>query len=127
MALREPVAGEQHPRIRHIERLAQLLDAQFRVPILGYKIGLDGLLGLVPVVGDVASGLMALYLIYQAYTLGMRNRRILEMIGNAVVDFLVGLIPILGDFLDFVNKSNAKNAAIILTEHKAGRLRETRG
>lgn len=124
MAPTEPPS--QHPRIRRIERLAELLDARFRVPIIGYKIGLDGILGLIPVVGDFASAIIAMYLIYQAYTLGMRKRRVLSMVKNAVVDFLIGLIPFVGDFLDFVNKSNAKNARLIVMEHEAGRLRETR-
>lgn len=109
--------------IQRIEQLADLLDTRLRIPILGYRVGLDGLIGLLPGVGDLAGGALSLYLIAKAYQLGVRKRVLLAMLGNTALDFLLGLVPLIGDILDFANKSNARNARLILTEYEAGRLR----
>lgn len=109
--------------IARIEQLADLLDSRYRIPMLGYRIGLDGLLGLVPVAGDAASGALAIYLIFKAWRLGVRKRILITMLGNTAADFLLGLVPFVGDILDVVNRSNAKNCRLILMEYDAGRLR----
>lgn len=116
----------QAAEMERIQALADLLDSRIRVPLIGYHIGLDGLIGLVPVVGDVASGLIGTYLIYKGYALGVRKRTLLAMVGNTLFDVFVGFIPLVGDFFDFVNKSNAKNVRLILAEYRAGTLRAPR-
>jgi hypothetical protein len=108
--------------IQRIEQLADLLDTRLRIPIIGYRVGLDGLIGLLPGIGDLAGWGLSLYLIAKAYQLGVRKRVLLAMLGNAAFDFFLGLVPLIGDILDFANKSNARNARLILSEYEAGRL-----
>ncbi|PJK28813.1 DUF4112 domain-containing protein [Minwuia thermotolerans] len=96
-----------------VERLARLLDSEFRVPGTGLRFGLDGLLGLLPGVGDTATLLMALYLVAEARRLGASFATILRMLFNVVLDWLVGLIPFVGDIFDFGFKCNRRNVDLL--------------
>jgi hypothetical protein len=102
--------------IARLERLARLLDSRFVVPFTGIRIGLDGLLGLVPVVGDTAALLPGLYVILRAYKLGVPNRVLARMLANTAADYAVGSVPILGDVFDVAFKANRRNVEILRTE-----------
>ncbi|HEY7772089.1 MAG TPA: DUF4112 domain-containing protein [Marinagarivorans sp.] len=93
-------------------RLAHLLDSQFRLPG-GFRIGVDGLIGVIPVVGDAVGGALSSWILYQAYKMGLPKRALVHMGFNITVDSVLGLIPVVGDFFDFVWKANAKNMKII--------------
>jgi hypothetical protein len=85
------------------------MDARFRLPGTGWQFGLDGLVGLIPGIGDAATTLVSLYIVAQAWRLGVRKRTLARMIGNIVLDFLVGTMPVAGDLFDFVWKANLRN------------------
>ncbi|KAJ9090504.1 hypothetical protein DSO57_1001960 [Entomophthora muscae] len=97
-------------RIRLIRQYALLLDA---IPGLPIKIGLDGLIGLIPGVGDLSTGLVSVFLIYLARDLNMPNSLILKMYSNILIDTAVGTIPVFGDVFDVLYKSNLKNTVLI--------------
>lgn len=101
-----------------IERLAELLDDRFRVPIIGWRFGLDGLIGLIPGLGDIATAAVAVYIIYRARRLGVPARTRLRMAANVAVDLLMGAVPVAGDALDFAWKANRKNVRLV-KEHLA--------
>jgi hypothetical protein len=107
---------EAHQRLRHI---AKLMDSQIRVPVLGLRIGADAVLGLVPGIGDVLSGLIGAYLIYEAQRLGIPRSAMLRMIANVAFDTAIGAIPIAGDIWDFFFRSNDRNMQI-LARHLGG-------
>lgn len=94
-------------------RLADLLDSSFRLPVVGYRVGLDGLVGLVPVVGEWVTALASLYLVYLGYRAGAPASTLVRMTLNVVVDFFVGSVPIVGDALDVVWKANERNVALL--------------
>lgn len=110
------------PEIAALERLAVALDTRFTVPVVGVRIGWDGIIGLLPGVGDVAGAALGAYLVLKAFRLGARKRVLFKMVLNLIVDSLIGLIPLIGDFVDFVNKAHARNARMIVAEYHAGRL-----
>ena len=89
------------------DRLATLLDSQFN--IAGVRFGLDGIIGLVPGVGDGITALLSLYPIYLAGRHNLGGGVIARMLGNVGLDFLVGLVPVLGDFFDVAFKANRRN------------------
>ncbi len=89
------------------DRLSTLLDSQFN--IAGVKFGLDGIIGLVPGVGDGITGLLSLYPIYLAGRHNLGGTTIARMLGNVGIDFIVGLVPVLGDFFDVAFKANRRN------------------
>ncbi|MEO0412831.1 MAG: DUF4112 domain-containing protein [Pseudomonadota bacterium] len=110
------------PQIAALERLATALDSQFTLPIVGWRLGWDGIIGLIPGIGDFAGAGLGAYLLLTALRLGARKRILMKMLFNLLFDALIGLIPLIGDFADFVNKAHAKNARMIIAEYHAGQL-----
>lgn len=110
-----PMTGQQR-KIRQVERLADWLDTKFRIPIVNYPIGLDGIIGLIPGVGDTITTGLSGWLIYEAHRAGASKRTLARMGANVGIDWLVGLIPIVGDLVDIGYKANAKNARLLLDE-----------
>lgn len=103
-------------RIERLEALARLLDTRFTLPGTGVRFGLDGLLGLIPGVGDTVTGLISAYLIAEAAKMGARKRTVLRMAWNAGLDMVLGAIPVVGDLFDFAFKANRKNVGLLLRE-----------
>jgi len=99
-------------RLERARRVADLLDAAFTVPIIG-EIGLDGLIGLLPVVGDWATAIPSLYVVYQGYRLGLPRHIIAWMLFLVGVDAVAGSVPVVGDLLDIQWKANQRNVARI--------------
>jgi hypothetical protein len=109
-----------HPRLQRLERLAHWMDGAFRVPGLGWRFGLDGILGLVPGAGDTVAGLVGLYMLLEARRLGAPSAVILRMLANLGLDLAVGSVPVLGDVFDFAFKANRRNLDL-LRRHLAER------
>lgn len=93
--------------------LALLLDSRWRIPGTGIRFGLDAVAGLVPVVGDGASGLISAYAIYKAQRLGAPGLLLARMFGNVVLDTVFGSVPILGTIFDVVYKANNRNVSLL--------------
>jgi hypothetical protein len=115
-------SGSQWSRLDHagkratlerLERLAYWLDDRFRVPGTGFRVGLDGLVGLVPGVGDVVTNALTAYIVYQAWRLGIPKRVLLRMLANLGIDTLVGIVPVAGDLLDVGFKANRRNVRLL--------------
>lgn len=104
---------------RRLRRIAKLMDSQFRVPIIGVRIGADAVLGLVPGIGDMLSGLIGAYLIYEAQRLGLPRSALVRMIANVAFDTAIGSIPVAGDIWDLFFRSNDRNMQI-LARHIGG-------
>lgn len=105
---RDPAAVRQR-----IEALEQLLERSFVVPGTSQPIGLDAIVGLVPVVGDVLAAALGAYLIWEANNLGLPKWKLWRMAGNLAFDSAVGAIPIAGDVFDFLFRSNSRNLRIV--------------
>lgn len=98
---------------RRVEVMERLLERMFVVPGINRPVGLDALLGLVPVVGDLAATGLGAWLVWEARNLGMSKFQLARMAGNVGVDTLVGLIPFVGDAADFFFRSNTRNLKLI--------------
>ena len=107
-----PAASEPAGTER-VERLAYWLDERFQIPGTNMRVGLDGLIGLVPGIGDTATMLMSLYLVYEAKRVGAPGGLIFRMLMNVGVDSLVGAVPLVGDLFDFGFKANRKNLRLL--------------
>lgn len=92
-----------------LDRLATLLDNSIRIPGTRIRVGLDGLIGLVPGIGDSLMLLISLYVVLRARMLGAPLSIILQMLVNVALDFVVGSVPILGDIFDIAFKANIRN------------------
>jgi hypothetical protein len=98
-------------QIRTATLLANLLDNQFS--LFGKKFGLNGVLGLLPVAGDIITLLLSLQIVLIAHNLRVPGVKLLEMLWNVLLNYLIGIIPVIGDYADFFHKSNLKNLAIL--------------
>jgi len=97
-----------------VERMERLLERAFVVPGMRREVGLDAIVGLVPVAGDVVSALLGLYIVWEARNLGMSKFKLARMIGNVAFDAAVGAVPVAGDVFDFLFRSNSRNLKMIL-------------
>ena len=102
------------PDLVALRNFATLMDEAFHVPGTNIRVGLDPLIGLVPVIGDVISALLSLWIVAGALRHRVPLRKILRMLVNILVDLLVGEIPILGDLFDFAFEENVMNMRILM-------------
>ncbi len=103
--------------LRHLQRysiIARLLDSQFRVPFTRWRFGLDGLVGLLPGAGDIATALVGAYGLVVAYQLGAPASIHMRMALNLLLDAGIGFIPVVGDLFDFAFKANIRNERMLL-------------
>ena len=110
---------------KRVEMLEMILERSFVIPGINRPVGLDAIVGLVPVVGDVITAAMGAYLIWEARNLGMPKWKIMRMVGNLGVDTTLGAIPLVGDAFDFLFRSNTRNLRIIkkhLDKHHPGTI-----
>jgi Domain of unknown function (DUF4112) len=108
-----PIGRDAASVRRRLEAMEMLLERAFTVPGTNYRVGLDAIVGLVPVVGDLVTTAMGAWLVWEARNLGMPKFHLLRMAGNVGVDTLVGAIPLVGDLFDFVFRSNTRNLKIL--------------
>jgi hypothetical protein len=110
--------------VARLKRLEQTLDRKFSV--FGIQFGVDGLLGLIPVLGDVISAALGLYLVFEARRLGARRWTMAKMLLTWAIDLGLGAIPLIGDMFDIAFKSNSKNVRLLIAdlERRADELRE---
>ena len=113
MDIEFPVGNAPAAVRRRIESLEFLLERAVTLPGLRRKIGLDAIVGLVPVAGDVVTALMGLYLVWEARNLRMPKWQLARMTANVAFDTAVGAIPVAGDLFDFLFRSNSRNLKII--------------
>jgi hypothetical protein len=99
--------------VARLEALGRLMDGAFVVPGTNIRLGLDAIIGLVPVAGDVISGLVSSYLIWEARQLGAPRFLIARMMANTFLDTTIGAIPVVGDAFDVMFRANMKNMALL--------------
>ena len=117
----QPAPGELERDLERVRALARLMDAQFEVA--GVKFGLDSLIGLVPVAGDIATAIVGLYPILIAKKHNLSRVTRLRMAANFAIDLAIGAVPVAGDVFDVAYKANLKNLALLEREVEKLRLR----
>lgn len=100
--------------LQRLDRLAYWLDERFRLPGTNVRMGLDGLLGLIPGIGDVLGGLLSAYILLEAWRLGLPNSVLVRMLSNIGIDVFVGAVPLFGDLFDIGWKANRRNVNLLL-------------
>lgn len=106
---REPAAIRQR-----VEAMELLLERSFIIPGTRIPFGLDALIGLVPIIGDLITAAMGSYIVWEARNLGMSKWQLTRMAANIGIDTLLGAVPLVGDAFDLVWRSNTRNLKIIL-------------
>jgi len=109
-----------------LESLARYLDDWVKIPIVGWRFGLDAIIGLIPNVGDMATSLASFYILIAGVRYGVPKITLLRMAFNIGLDYVVGAIPFIGDAFDFFWKSNKQNIDLI-RERATGKDKGTAG
>lgn len=94
--------------------MERLLERSFTIPGVNMPIGLDAIVGLVPVLGDVVTAAMGAYIVWEARNLGLPKWKLARMGANVLVDTAIGAIPLVGDAADLLFRSNTRNLRILL-------------
>lgn len=104
---------ERDEQREQVRALARLLDSRFRLPGTQRRFGVDGLLGLVPGIGDVAGLALSTVVIAQAVRLGAHGATVGRMVLNVALDAVVGTVPVVGWVFDFAFKANTRNVELL--------------
>ena len=96
-----------------LETVSHYLDGVFKIPGVGWRFGLDALIGLIPNFGDLATSLLSFYILVAGVRYGVPKITLVRMAFNIGLDYLVGAIPFVGDAFDFFWKSNKQNMDLI--------------
>lgn len=107
--------------LQRIEKLSVLLDSKFTFPGLKFKYGLDPILGLFPVLGDLSSFAISCTLLLFMAKHGASRKVVILMAGNIILDTVVGSIPILGSIFDFAYKANNRNIRLLKRHYQEGK------
>ncbi|HUZ03914.1 MAG TPA: DUF4112 domain-containing protein, partial [Acidobacteriaceae bacterium] len=107
-------AGSRVWSDENLDLLAHVLDDWLRIPGTSIRFGLDAIIGLVPALGDVMTGIASCVLLVAAWVRGVPYVTLLRMVVNIFIDVLVGTIPILGDAFDVAWKANRRNYALLV-------------
>ncbi len=124
IAAQIPNMGRDPQSVRaRVEALELLLERSFHIPGTKIPFGLDAVIGLVPVLGDLMTAIMGGYIVWEARNLGMSKWQLIRMTANIGIDTALGAVPLLGDAFDLFWRSNSKNLRIIkkhLDKHHPG-------
>ena len=113
MGMELPLGNDPAAIRQRIEAIEMLLERLFVVPGIKRPVGLDAIVGLIPVVGDFLTAAMGFYIVWEARNLGLPKWKLWRMGGNIAFDTLIGAIPIVGDLFDFMFRSNSINLKIV--------------
>ena len=100
-------------RLARLDALAKLLDVAFILPGTNIRYGIDGLIGLIPVVGDIITTAISLWLVREARALGAPWHVTARMLGNVALDGVVGMVPLAGDAFDVMFRANMRNVRLL--------------
>lgn len=114
------LSPKEEGALRRVRFLADLMDDAVTIPGTNKGIGLDAVVGLVPVSGDIVTAAISLYTVGEAVRVGAEPKVIGKMLLNIALDLGVGSVPVLGDIFDALFKSNVRNADL-LEQHLTGR------
>lgn len=112
MSPAEPPQRASADARKRVHRLARLMDTSIRLPG-GFRIGVDGLVGLIPVVGDFATAGASFFIVAQAARAGVPGGVLARMVLNVALDAVLGAVPVLGDVFDVAFKANLRNARLM--------------
>ena len=100
-------------RVKRLETIATVMDTAFVVPGTGIRFGFDGLIGLVPGIGDAVTTALSLYIVHEAWQLGAPKHLIGRMLANVALDGAIGAVPVAGDVFDVMWRANKRNVRIL--------------
>jgi hypothetical protein len=112
---------ETPSKLKHLDYLSKLMDAQFRIPGTDFRFGLDAMIGLIPGAGDLSTFTISGYMIWIMAHNGASGYVLARMILNVLIDTVIGAIPFIGDIFDVAFKANMRNMRLMQGHYREGR------
>ena len=109
------------PKLNWAERVSYLMDEKFRIPGTNFRFGIDPLLNLIPVLGDISGFAVSIVLILTMARHGLSRKVLILMFLNVILDSTIGAIPIIGQVFDFAYKSNSRNIRLLKEYYEEGK------
>ena len=109
------------PKLNWAERVSYLMDEKFRIPGTNFRFGIDPLLNLIPVLGDISGFAVSIVLVLTMARHGLSRKVLILMFLNVILDSTIGAIPIIGHVFDFVYKSNSRNIRLLKEYYEEGK------
>jgi len=104
---------ETQAAITRLDRFSKLTDSSIGIPFTKFNLGLEAVIGLIPVIGDAAGLILSSYVLIEAQRLGVSKRIKTKIIINMLIDFVGGLVPFFGDIFDAFFKANTRNTRLL--------------
>lgn len=114
-------ANSNTPSLRWVERIANLMDSRFVIPGTKIRYGIDPLLSLFPIFGDLFTYLISGYLIYIMHTQGASRKVVIKMMLNSTLDAIIGSIPLIGSVFDVFYRANDRNVRLLHEHYLEGK------
>ncbi|RMJ04176.1 hypothetical protein DOQ08_01496 [Marinobacter litoralis] len=108
-----PIEARQRATLKRLDKFSRFTDSSIGIPFTKFKIGAEAIIGVVPVVGDVAGLVLASYVLVEAQRAGASKGVKLRMLRNMGIDFVGGLLPVFGDAFDAIFKANTRNTRLL--------------
>ena len=108
-------------KLKWVERVSYLMDEKFRLPGTNFRFGLDPLINLIPVVGDLSGFAVSSMLVLAMAKHGVSRKVLIMMCLNIVLDSTIGAIPVIGQVFDFTYKSNSRNIKLLKEHYNEGK------
>lgn len=109
----QPTEAKQRAILERLDKFSRFTDSSISLPFTRFKIGVEAVVGLVPVLGDVVGLVMSGYVLLEAQRAGVSKDVRRRMLGNVGVDFVGGLLPVVGDAFDAIYKANTRNTRLL--------------
>ncbi|QJD60398.1 DUF4112 domain-containing protein [Pseudomonas sp. gcc21] len=110
---RQPTEAEQRAILQRLDKFSRFTDSSIGLPFTRFKIGVEAIVGLIPGIGDLLGLGMAGYVLLEAQRAGASGEVKRRMLRNIGIDFVGGLIPVVGDAFDAVFKANTRNTRLL--------------
>lgn len=108
-------------RLKWVETVARLMDSQFQLPGTKFKFGLDPILGFIPLAGTLSTYAVSGLLVFTMARFGVSRKVLIMMLGNILLDAVIGSIPLVGNLFDFVYKANDRNVRLLRQHYQEGK------
>jgi hypothetical protein len=109
----EEIIERNEEKLLRLKLLSERLDELTKIPGTNQKVGIDAIIGLIPILGDLIGAVFSTYIMYSGIKMGVSSKVVTKMAANIGIEFIIGSFPIIGDIFDILWKANKRNVELI--------------
>jgi hypothetical protein len=111
--MNEEIIERNEEKLLRLKLLSERLDELTKIPGTNQKVGIDAIIGVIPILGDFIGAVFSTYIMYSGIKMGVSSKVVTKMAANIAIEFIIGWIPIIGDVFDVLWKANKRNVELI--------------